>query len=109
MKKLIGLTMLALVLSVGMVPMLYAADVTEPPTPKMVNGDLLKIEGDFYVVKDLRNAGKEVRLHVDQTTQLEGTFKASDKVEVQATASPRPFKGGFVDHAVSIKHVQPAK
>ncbi len=109
MKKLIGLIMFALVLSIGMVPMLYAADVTEPPTPKMVNGDLLKIEGEFYVVKDLRNAGKEVRLHVDQTTQLEGAFKAGDKVEVQATASPRPFKSGFVDHAVSIKHVQPAK
>ena len=100
MKKLTGLIMFALVLSIGMVPMLYAADMTESPTPKMVNGDLLKIDGEFYVVKDLREAGKEVRLHVDKTTKLEGTFKAGDKVEAKATET---------DHALMIKHAQSAK
>ncbi|MBI4400893.1 MAG: hypothetical protein HY581_04610, partial [Nitrospirae bacterium] len=55
-------------------------------------GDLLKIEGEFYVVKDA--AGKEVRLHVDNSTKLEGNIKAGDKIEAQATD-----KG----HAVSIK------
>lgn len=99
MKKLIGLLMFALVLSIGTVPMLYAADVTESPTPKMVNGDLLKIDGEFYVVK-VREAGKEVRLHVDNTTKLEGTFKAGDKVEAKATET---------DHALMIKHAQSAK
>ena len=92
MKKLIGLIMFALVLSIGMVPMLYAADVTESPTPKMVNGDLLKIDGEFYVVKDA--SGKEVRLHVDKTTKMEGALKAGDKIEAQASE-----KG----HALSIK------
>ena len=100
MKKLMGLLMFALVLSIGTAPMLYAADVTESPTPKMVNGDLLKIDGEFYVVKDLREAGKEVRLHVDNTTKLEGTFKAGDKVEAKATET---------DHALMIKHAQSAK
>lgn len=98
MKQLIGLFVFALVLSVGMVPLSYAADVTQSPTPMMVKGDLLKIDGEFYVVKEL--AGKEVRLHVDKTTKLEGTFKAGDKVEAKATEK---------DHALSIKHAQSAK
>ena len=74
--------------------------MTKSPTPKMVNGDLLKIDGEFYVVKDLRDAGKEVRLHVDKTTTLEGTFKAGDKVEVTATEK---------DHALSMKHALSAR
>ena len=53
--------------------------------------------------------GKEIRLHVDKTTTQDGDIKVGDKVEAQATESSRPFKNGFVDHAVSIKHVQPAK
>jgi len=100
MKKLISLFVFALVLTVGMVPLSYAADMTESPTPKMVNGDLLKIDGEFYLVKDLRDAGKEVRLHVDKTTTLEGTFKAGDKVEAKATEK---------DHALSMKHAPSAK
>ena len=101
MKKLIGLIMFALVLSIGMVPMLYAADTTESATPKMVKGDLLKIEGAFYVVKDTREARKEVRLHVDKTTKLEGAaFNAGDKVEALATET---------NHALSIKHAESAK
>lgn len=59
-------------------------------------GDLLKIDGEFYVVKEM--TGKEVRLHVDQTTKLEGAFKTGDKVEAQATEK---------NHAVSMKHVPP--
>ena len=98
MKQLIGLFVFALVLSVGMVPLSYAADVTESPTPMMVKGDLLKIDGEFYVVKEM--AGKEVRLHVDKTTKLEGIFKAGDKVEATATEK---------DHALSIKHDRSAK
>ena len=57
------------------------------------------------MVKDM--AGKEIRLHADKTTVLDGAIKAGDQVEVQATEPPRPYKSGFVDHAVSIKHVQP--
>lgn len=67
--------------------------------PQTVKGDLLKIDGEFYVVHDLK--GKEIRLHVDQTTKLEGgAFKTGDKVEAQVTE-----KG----HAVSMIHANPAK
>ncbi len=100
MKKLIGLFVFALVLSVGMASFSYAADVTESSTPMMVNGDLLKIDGEFYVVKDQRELGKEIRLHVDKTTKLEGAFKAGDKIEAKVTET---------DHALWIKHTPSAK
>ena len=96
MKKLIGLFVIVMVLSVGMATLSYAAADMAAPGSQTVKGDLLKIEGDFYVVKDM--AGKEVRLHVDKTTKLEGAIKVGDKVEAQATEK---------DHALSIKHVQP--
>lgn len=92
MKKLIGLIALAVVLSFGMAAMTYAADKPMAAGSQTIQGDLLKIEGEFYVVKDA--AGQEVRLHVDKTTKLEGALKAGDKIEAQATD-----KG----HAVSIK------
>jgi len=96
MKKLIGPFMFAMILGVGMASLSFAAGDMAAPSTKTVNGDLLKIDGEFYVVKDM--AGKEVRLHVDKTSQLDGTFKAGDKIEAQATDK---------NHAGSIKHVQP--
>ncbi len=95
MKKLIVLFMFAMVLGVGMASLSFAADVAAPNT-KTLQGDLLKIDGEFYVVKDM--AGKEIRLHVDKTTVMEGVIKTGDKVEAQATEK---------NHAASIKHVQP--
>jgi hypothetical protein len=96
MKKLIGPFMFAMVLRVGMASLSFAAGDMAEPSTQTVKGDLLKIDGEFFVVKD--TAGKEVRLHVDKTSQLDGTFKAGDKIEAQATDK---------NHAGSIKHVQP--
>ena len=100
MKRLIGLFVIALALSAGMVSISYAADdMAAPGSQNAIKGDLLKIDGEFYVVKD--TAGKDIRLHVDKTTKLDGAaFKAGDKVEIQATEK---------NHAVSIKHAQPTK
>jgi uncharacterized protein YdeI (BOF family) len=95
MKKLIVPFMFAMVLGFGMASLSFAADMAAPST-QTVKGDLLKIDGEFYVVKDM--SGKEVRLHVDKTSQLDGTFKAGDKIEAQATD-----KG----HASSIKQATP--
>ncbi|MEP6600740.1 MAG: hypothetical protein ABJB49_02900 [Nitrospirota bacterium] len=63
-----------------------------PAPGGMVKGELLRIEGDFYVVKD--EMGKEVRLHVDKTSKVDGSPKAGDKVEAQVTAE---------GHAASLK------
>jgi len=95
MKKLIGLIALAVVLSFGMAAMTYAADQPMAAGSQTIQGNLLKIEGEFYVVKDA--AGKEVRLHVDKSTKLEGMLKTGDKIQAEATD-----KG----HALSIKPAQ---
>jgi hypothetical protein len=98
MKRLIGLLGFAAILGIGMMSLTYAAEpMAAPgemaaPGSQSIKGDLLKIEGEFYVVKEM--SGKEVRLHVDKTSKLEGTFKAGDKIEAQASD-----KG----HALSIK------
>ena len=96
MKKLIGPFVFAMILSVGMATLSCATADQAAPGSKTVKGDLLKVEGEFYVVQDM--SGKENRLHVDKTTQLDGAMKVGDKVEAQATEK---------NHASSIKHVQP--
>jgi uncharacterized protein YdeI (BOF family) len=83
MKKLIGVFVVAMVLGVGLAGLSYAAADMAAPGLQTIKGDLLKIEGDAYVVKDM--AGKEIRLHVDKTTELEGSFKAGDKIEARVT------------------------
>ena len=98
MKKLIGLFAFAMAISVGMASLSYAAGDMAVQANQTVSGDLLKIDGEFYVVKDM--TGKEIRLHVDKTTTLDGAIKVGDKVEAQATEK---------NHAVSVKHVQPKK
>ncbi len=98
MKKLIIPFMFAMAIGVGMASFSFAAgDMTEPNT-QTVNGDLLKIDGEFYVVKDI--LGKETRLHVDKTTTMDGSINVGEKVEAQATDK---------NHALSIRHVQPKK
>lgn len=96
MKKLIGPFIFAVIIGIGMASYSYAIDDKASPTGQTVKGDLLKIDGEFYVVKDI--SGKEIRLHVDKTTAVDGAIKVGDKVEAQATEK---------NHAASIKHVQP--
>jgi len=71
-EEALGLFMFAMILGAGMASLSSAAGDMGAPGPQMVKGDLLKIEGESYVVKDM--TGKEIRLHVDKTTELEGSF-----------------------------------
>jgi len=73
MKSLIGLIVFAVILGCGMATLTYAADKMAAPGLQSIEGDLLKIEGEFYTVHD--TAGHEVRMHVDKTTKLDGAFK----------------------------------
>ena len=98
MKKLIGLFVCAMAIGVGTASLSSAADDMAVLSNQTVSGDLLKIEGEFYVVKDM--TGKEIRLHVDKTTTLDGSINVGEKIEAQATGK---------NHAMSIKHVQPKK
>ena len=47
-------------------------------------GQLLKIEGEIYVVKDA--GGKEVRVHVGKNAALDARIKVGDKIEAQMGA-----------------------
>jgi len=67
------------------------ADFPQPAFP-FVKGELVKIEGEFYTFRDAE--GKEIRVHVDKSTQMERTFQMGDIVEVQRT---------LPGHALSMK------
>ncbi len=85
---------IALLSSIGIATLSYAGG------SKVVEGDLLKIEGGGYPVHEV--AGHEMRLHVDMTTHLEGGFKTGDKVEAYVTDK------GHARSLYHIKQTQPA-
>lgn len=65
------------------------------PAAKMIKGDVLRVEGENVFIKG--KDGKEVRVHVDATTQT-GTnneIKRGDPIEVQVNDQ---------HHALSIVH-----
>ena len=63
----------------------------------VVTGELLRIQGEFYTVKE--TSGNEVRLHVNKETKMDIPVNVGDKIEAERTAS---------DHALSIKKAQEA-
>lgn len=63
--------------------------------PQIFEGELLKIEGQFYIVKDA--FGTELRLRVDDRTALIGNLRPGAKVEAQITED---------GYATSIKNVR---
>lgn len=59
---------------------------------KIVKGELVRIEGLYYVLRD--DQGKEMHLLVGPDTVAQGAFKTGDRIEV--SASP-------IEHAMFIK------
>lgn len=57
------------------------ATALNPAGAQTITGELLKIEGETYVIRD--GFGKEVRLRVDQNSKIEGSPKAGDRVEAK--------------------------
>jgi hypothetical protein len=49
-----------------------------------IMGDVQMIEGEFYFVKD--TTGHQVRLHVNNETQLGDRIKVGDKIEARVTS-----------------------
>jgi ribosomal protein S1 len=111
MAKFMGMMVVTVVLGLG--AWAYAADMGTPgsasggaaaaaakeaSSAQTVSGEVLKIEGENYVVKDAM--GKEVKLHVSPETKKDGDIKVGDKIEAQADAT---------GHAISIKAAQAAK
>ena len=62
---------------------------------KMIKGELFRVEsGNYFVkVKD----GKQVRLHIDKTTQMTGEVKKGDRIEAKVNDQ---------NHALSIRKVE---
>ncbi len=56
--------------------------IGERLTKDAVKGTLLKIDGEYYVIKD--NDGKQVRVHVDKSTKLDKVVEG-DKVKAYVT------------------------
>lgn len=59
-------------------------DPVESLGPRLVRGELLKIEGDTYIIRDTDS--QEVKLEVGAATKVErDSFKIGDKVEARVT------------------------
>jgi hypothetical protein len=91
MKKSLAFIAIAGFLSI--VPAGYAADPpgsTTPgvtlPRPQSIEGEILRVEGNYYVVKDI--SGKEVRLYIDKNTKIDGNLTAGDKIIASTAAVP---------------------
>jgi len=67
------------------------ADFPQPAFP-WVKGQLMQIDGEFYVLKDAE--GKDVRVHVDKGTKMDGKFNVGDILEAKRTLQ---------GHALEIK------
>ncbi len=68
---------------------------------KIVEGDVLKTEGEYYTVRD--RSGHDVRLHVNKTTHLEGgALRVGDKVEAYVTGK------GHARYIYHITELQPS-
>ena len=63
--------------------------------PRSVNGELLRIEGEYFVIRD--SSGQEVKLQVDKETKMENAVQVGDRIEAQVS-------GG--NHAETVRSVK---
>lgn len=55
-------------------------NLSTPPPPPSFEADLLRIDGNRYVVKDI--AGVERQVHVGKDTEIFGQAKAGDRIQL---------------------------
>lgn len=55
-------------------------NLSTPPPPPSFEADLLRIDGDRYVVKDI--VGVERQVHVGKDTEIFGQVKAGDRIQL---------------------------
>jgi len=91
MKRYAGMIALAIAMAFGVSVPAYAdgpgrPESAVPISPAEIKGAISKIDGDHYVVKDLRT-GKDVEFAIekDVKAQLERPLKVGDQVEAQLT------------------------
>jgi hypothetical protein len=92
MGKVIAATVFSIIALVGMTNSTFAADpmdkkeatpdLKERLTKDSVKGTLMKMDGEYYWIKD--EDGKEVRVHVDTSTKMDKVVKG-DRVKAYIT------------------------
>jgi hypothetical protein len=86
------LTFLAMTISYAAeesIPKPAPAPATAAPSAEVgkTNGEVLKIEGQSYLIKDA--SGNQTLLTLDKDTRLEGAPKVGDKIEVELSSDGR--------------------
>lgn len=82
MAKLSRCTLLLVLLNFWAVPLSFSGPdhlTTIPPTPSF-EADLLKIDGNRYVIKDI--AGVERQVQIGKNTEIFGQAKAGDRIQL---------------------------
>ena len=84
----------------GSQPGLFKQDADTRRGVHTIKGEVLRLEGDQYVVK--RSDGRQVSLHIDETTQMTRTFVPGEWIEAKViqyndghyalSINPVPFK-----------------
>ena len=79
-RKIYGFVLMA-VLGLSLSSLLTATETPRPATSPLpaVQGELIKIEGDLFTIKD--PTGKEKQLRIDQETRVVGVFHQGDYVQ----------------------------
>jgi hypothetical protein len=93
--------MLAGVLATGSLALPLTTPLNPPPLTT-IQGEILRIDGDLYVVRPLSPlAGKEIRLHVDdKSVRVDAdSFKVGDMIIADVTPE---------GHAVTITAIPPS-
>ena len=65
----------------GGLPNLMKCDEEMRQGIETIKGEVLRVEGDYYFVE--RFDGKEVRLHIDQTTKMNSRIAQGDRIEAK--------------------------
>jgi len=69
----------------GSLPGLFKKDADTLKGIHTMKGEVLRLEGGHYVVK--RSDGRQVSLHIDETTQVTRTFSPGEWIEAKVTQS----------------------
>ena len=56
----------------------YATNVYKFGSPNVIQGDVVRVDGNGYVVRDLN--GREMRINTDSTTMRDGNIVVGDRI-----------------------------
>jgi len=79
-------------------PNLVACDPETRQGIETIKGEVLRVEGENYVVE--RFNGKEVTLHIDQTTKITGRIGKGDRIEAKVGEANEQ------KHVLSVRQIE---